>query len=70
MMAANGGTDSATEPPGLETQRREIENLNRNQQLRAGDSWWEKLHLQIINKQTNNSKQLVNSKQTLVGENN
>lgn len=39
-MAANGGTGSATEPPGLETQLREIENLNRNQQLRAGDSWY------------------------------
>lgn len=50
-MAANGGTGSVSEPPGLESQGREIENLNRNQQLRAGDSWWEKLQFQIINKQ-------------------
>uniref|UniRef100_A0A8C1X0C7 Ubiquitin carboxyl-terminal hydrolase n=1 Tax=Cyprinus carpio TaxID=7962 RepID=A0A8C1X0C7_CYPCA len=32
-------TGSATEPPGLETQWREIDNLNQ-QQLRAGDSWY------------------------------
>ncbi|XP_065104209.1 ubiquitin carboxyl-terminal hydrolase 11 isoform X2 [Paramisgurnus dabryanus] len=39
-MAASGSTGSATEPPGLETQRREIDNLTQNQQLRAGDSWY------------------------------
>ncbi|XP_051950170.1 ubiquitin carboxyl-terminal hydrolase 11-like isoform X1 [Xyrauchen texanus] len=39
-MAANSSTGSATEPPGLETQRREIDNLNQNHQLRAGDSWY------------------------------
>uniref|UniRef100_A0A8C2JBT7 Ubiquitin carboxyl-terminal hydrolase n=1 Tax=Cyprinus carpio TaxID=7962 RepID=A0A8C2JBT7_CYPCA len=38
-MAANSSTGSATEPPGLETQWREIDNLNQ-QQLRAGDSWY------------------------------
>ncbi|XP_056121251.1 ubiquitin carboxyl-terminal hydrolase 11 [Rhinichthys klamathensis goyatoka] len=38
-MAANCSTGSATEPPGLETQWREIDNLNQ-QQLRAGDSWY------------------------------
>ncbi|KAI2662087.1 Ubiquitin carboxyl-terminal hydrolase 15 [Labeo rohita] len=38
-MAANGSTGSATEPPGLETQWREIDSLNQ-QQLRAGDSWY------------------------------
>ncbi|KAL2103438.1 hypothetical protein ACEWY4_000306 [Coilia grayii] len=31
---------SATEPPGLETQRREIENIVQNHELRAGDSWY------------------------------
>ncbi|TRY72839.1 hypothetical protein DNTS_009529, partial [Danionella cerebrum] len=39
IMAANCSTGSATEPPGLETQWREIDNLNQ-QQLRAGDSWY------------------------------
>uniref|UniRef100_A0A673LVY7 Ubiquitin carboxyl-terminal hydrolase n=2 Tax=Sinocyclocheilus rhinocerous TaxID=307959 RepID=A0A673LVY7_9TELE len=39
IMAANSSTGSATEPPGLETQWREIDNLNQ-QQLRAGDSWY------------------------------
>uniref|UniRef100_A0A8C1PW14 Ubiquitin carboxyl-terminal hydrolase n=1 Tax=Cyprinus carpio TaxID=7962 RepID=A0A8C1PW14_CYPCA len=38
-MAASSSTGSATEPPGLETQWREIDNLNQ-QQLRAGDSWY------------------------------
>ncbi|XP_016323712.1 ubiquitin carboxyl-terminal hydrolase 11-like [Sinocyclocheilus anshuiensis] len=38
-MAANSSTGSATEPPGLETQWREIDNLNQ-QQLRSGDSWY------------------------------
>ncbi|XP_016411700.1 ubiquitin carboxyl-terminal hydrolase 11-like isoform X1 [Sinocyclocheilus rhinocerous] len=38
-MAANSSTGSATEPPGLETQWREIDNLSQ-QQLRAGDSWY------------------------------
>ncbi|XP_049920390.1 ubiquitin carboxyl-terminal hydrolase 11 isoform X1 [Epinephelus moara] len=31
---------SAAEPPGLETQRREIESLLRECELRAGDSWY------------------------------
>ncbi|XP_012681631.1 ubiquitin carboxyl-terminal hydrolase 11 [Clupea harengus] len=31
---------SATEPPGLETQRREIETIVQNHELRAGDSWY------------------------------
>uniref|UniRef100_A0A8C1HXW1 ubiquitinyl hydrolase 1 n=1 Tax=Cyprinus carpio carpio TaxID=630221 RepID=A0A8C1HXW1_CYPCA len=39
IMAASSSTGSATEPPGLETQWREIDNLNQ-QQLRAGDSWY------------------------------
>ncbi|XP_026102691.1 ubiquitin carboxyl-terminal hydrolase 11-like isoform X1 [Carassius auratus] len=38
-MAANSSIGSATEPPGLETQWREIDNLNQ-QQLRAGDTWY------------------------------
>uniref|UniRef100_A0A8D0A3L1 Ubiquitin carboxyl-terminal hydrolase n=1 Tax=Sander lucioperca TaxID=283035 RepID=A0A8D0A3L1_SANLU len=31
---------TAAEPPGLETQRREIESLLRDSELRAGDSWY------------------------------
>ncbi|KAF1391079.1 hypothetical protein PFLUV_G00064870 [Perca fluviatilis] len=31
---------TAAEPPGLETQRREIESLLRESELRAGDSWY------------------------------
>ncbi|KAM6925400.1 ubiquitin carboxyl-terminal hydrolase 11 [Xenentodon cancila] len=31
---------SVTEPPGLETQRREIESLLRESELRSGDSWY------------------------------
>ncbi|KAJ8257762.1 hypothetical protein GJAV_G00189410 [Gymnothorax javanicus] len=38
IMAAN--TAGGAEPPGLETQRREIEALLRNHDLRAGDSWY------------------------------
>lgn len=37
-MTANSRC-SAAEPPGLETQRREIESLLRQCELRAGDSW-------------------------------
>ena len=36
-MAAT--TAGAAEPPGLETQRKEIEALLQNHDLRAGDSW-------------------------------
>lgn len=39
MMTANSRC-SAAEPPGLETQRREIESLLRECELRAGDSWY------------------------------
>ena len=28
-----------TEPPGLETQRKEIESLLQEHELRSGDSW-------------------------------
>ncbi|KAM6930127.1 ubiquitin carboxyl-terminal hydrolase 11 [Lycodopsis pacificus] len=38
-MTANSRC-SAAEPPGLETQRREIESLLRECELRAGDSWY------------------------------
>ncbi|XP_038154331.1 ubiquitin carboxyl-terminal hydrolase 11 [Cyprinodon tularosa] len=38
-MTANSRC-SAAEPPGLETQRREIESLLRDSELRAGDSWY------------------------------
>ncbi|KAK5864087.1 hypothetical protein PBY51_001056 [Eleginops maclovinus] len=38
-MTANSRC-SAAEPPGLETQRREIESLLREWELRAGDSWY------------------------------
>ncbi|XP_054625989.1 ubiquitin carboxyl-terminal hydrolase 11 isoform X1 [Dunckerocampus dactyliophorus] len=38
-MTANSRC-SAAEPPGLETQRREIECLLRDCELRAGDSWY------------------------------
>nr|XP_046253659.1 ubiquitin carboxyl-terminal hydrolase 11 [Scatophagus argus] len=38
-MTANSRC-SAAEPPGLETQRREIESLLRQCELRAGDSWY------------------------------
>lgn len=38
IMTANSRC-SAAEPPGLETQRREIESLLRQCELRAGDSW-------------------------------
>ncbi|KAI4873399.1 hypothetical protein NFI96_012314 [Prochilodus magdalenae] len=38
-MAATG-SGAATEPPGLETQRREIETLLREQELRVGESWY------------------------------
>ncbi|KAM6982519.1 ubiquitin carboxyl-terminal hydrolase 11 [Tautogolabrus adspersus] len=38
-MTANSRCSSA-EPPGLETQRREIESLLRESELRAGDSWY------------------------------
>lgn len=38
-MTANSRC-SAAEPPGLETQQREIESLLRQCELRAGDSWW------------------------------
>ncbi|KAI1892985.1 hypothetical protein AGOR_G00139140 [Albula goreensis] len=37
-MAATAA--GAAEPPGLETQRREIETLVQNHDLRAGDSWY------------------------------
>ncbi|KAF6725350.1 Ubiquitin carboxyl-terminal hydrolase 15 [Oryzias melastigma] len=39
IMTANSRC-SAAEPPGLETQRREIECLLRECELRAGDSWY------------------------------
>ncbi|XP_069572711.1 ubiquitin carboxyl-terminal hydrolase 11 [Brachyistius frenatus] len=38
-MTANSRC-SAAEPPGLETQRREIQSLLRESELRAGDSWY------------------------------
>ncbi|XP_059188746.1 ubiquitin carboxyl-terminal hydrolase 11 isoform X2 [Centropristis striata] len=38
-MTANSRC-SAAEPPGLETQRREVESLLRESELRAGDSWY------------------------------
>ncbi|XP_017575927.1 ubiquitin carboxyl-terminal hydrolase 11 [Pygocentrus nattereri] len=38
-MAATG-SGAATEPPGLETQRREIEALLRDEELRVGESWY------------------------------
>ncbi|KAL7884651.1 hypothetical protein AOLI_G00074210 [Acnodon oligacanthus] len=38
-MAATG-SGAATEPPGLETQRREIEALLREEELRVGESWY------------------------------
>ncbi|XP_041860910.1 ubiquitin carboxyl-terminal hydrolase 11 [Melanotaenia boesemani] len=38
-MTANSRCSSA-EPPGLETQRKEIESLLRECELRAGDSWY------------------------------
>ncbi|XP_033943313.1 ubiquitin carboxyl-terminal hydrolase 11 [Pseudochaenichthys georgianus] len=38
-MTANSRC-SAAEPPGLDTQRREIESLLREWELRAGDSWY------------------------------
>ncbi|XP_042263837.1 ubiquitin carboxyl-terminal hydrolase 11 [Thunnus maccoyii] len=38
-MTANSRR-SAAEPPGLETQRREVESLLRECELRAGDSWY------------------------------
>ncbi|XP_061591618.1 ubiquitin carboxyl-terminal hydrolase 11 [Cololabis saira] len=34
------GRGSVAEPPGLETQRREIESLLRESELRSGDSWY------------------------------
>lgn len=40
VMTANSRC-SAAESPGLETQRREIESLLRECELRAGESWWE-----------------------------
>lgn len=39
VMAASSGA-SVTEPPGLETQRLDIENLLQNQKLQPGDSWY------------------------------
>lgn len=39
VMTANSRC-SAAEPPGLETQRREIESLLRECELRAGESWY------------------------------
>lgn len=30
---------AVTEPPGLETQRKEIESLLQKHELRAGDTW-------------------------------
>lgn len=38
-MTANSRC-SVAEPPGLETQRREIECLLRESELQAGESWW------------------------------
>ncbi|XP_053173050.1 ubiquitin carboxyl-terminal hydrolase 11 [Scomber japonicus] len=38
-MTANSRR-SGTEPPGLETQRREVETLLREGELRSGDSWY------------------------------
>ncbi|XP_076860166.1 ubiquitin carboxyl-terminal hydrolase 11 [Brachyhypopomus gauderio] len=40
MIMATTSTASATEPPGLETQRREIDSLIQTQELRAGGSWY------------------------------
>uniref|UniRef100_A0A3Q2XW34 Ubiquitin carboxyl-terminal hydrolase n=1 Tax=Hippocampus comes TaxID=109280 RepID=A0A3Q2XW34_HIPCM len=39
-MAANSRCPAAEDPPGLETQRREVECLLRDCELRAGDSWF------------------------------
>ncbi|XP_058873480.1 ubiquitin carboxyl-terminal hydrolase 11 isoform X2 [Acipenser ruthenus] len=40
MAEAAAPESTATEVPGLETQRREIEGLVRDQELRAGHSWY------------------------------
>uniref|UniRef100_W5UFB2 Ubiquitin carboxyl-terminal hydrolase n=1 Tax=Ictalurus punctatus TaxID=7998 RepID=W5UFB2_ICTPU len=40
MVMATSSTAAAAEPPGLETQRQEIENLVQNQELRLGDCWY------------------------------
>ncbi|XP_072569144.1 ubiquitin carboxyl-terminal hydrolase 11 isoform X1 [Paramormyrops kingsleyae] len=37
---AGSADGAAAEPPGLETQRREVEGLVQNHHLRAGDSWY------------------------------
>ncbi|XP_047679014.1 ubiquitin carboxyl-terminal hydrolase 11 isoform X2 [Tachysurus fulvidraco] len=40
MVMAASSTLVVTEPPGLETQQREIESLVQNQELRLGDCWY------------------------------
>ncbi|XP_028849343.1 ubiquitin carboxyl-terminal hydrolase 11 isoform X2 [Denticeps clupeoides] len=40
MIMAAIATPQAAEPPGLETQRRQIEALLQNYELRAGESWY------------------------------
>ncbi|KAF7695684.1 ubiquitin carboxyl-terminal hydrolase 11 [Silurus meridionalis] len=40
MVMASSSTAAATEPPGLESQRQEIESLIRDQELRLGDCWY------------------------------
>ncbi|XP_077437528.1 ubiquitin carboxyl-terminal hydrolase 11 isoform X2 [Vanacampus margaritifer] len=43
-MAANSRCSAAEPPPGLETQRQEVECLLRDCELRAGDSWFMVAH--------------------------
>ncbi|XP_060788407.1 ubiquitin carboxyl-terminal hydrolase 11 isoform X2 [Neoarius graeffei] len=40
MVMATSSTAAAAEPPGLETQQREVESLIQNQELRLGDCWY------------------------------
>ncbi|XP_053360263.1 ubiquitin carboxyl-terminal hydrolase 11 [Clarias gariepinus] len=40
MVMATSSTTAAAEPPGLETQHREIESLIQEQELRLGDCWY------------------------------
>ncbi|XP_058245091.1 ubiquitin carboxyl-terminal hydrolase 11 isoform X1 [Hemibagrus wyckioides] len=40
MVMATSSTAAAAEPPGLDTQRREVESLVQDEELRLGDCWY------------------------------